>query len=518
MRKKHHPKRDADFLPAHIGMSFLREMDTLVSSLTSREELAKCGPVEIFKRNYLASEYRSKYCDSSTTAPELRRSNAINKWLGTEAKNAITNQRLLLESCDFGWTTSDQIDEKVRSIISDVLGPLRYPDVLTNGTHTFGASTRVRRGPTAAVLKHAGQAHVSGSCLADWSLHTGGTVLEDQEVKIQDHSVLFTVPKSSDIDRVACKEPEINMFLQRSVGQHIRARLRRVGINLNDQTVNQQLARDALVNQSATIDLSAASDSISLQLVVNWLPPEWFLLLNRLRVHKTEIDGTIHELSMFSSMGNGFTFELESLLFYALTRAIAYFSGVRGRISVYGDDIIAPSRLAPRMARVFSWYGFKMNMKKSSWRGGFRESCGKHYYNGLEVTPFYVREPVTTLSGVIRLLNRLLVWDSSGTDYILTKEVYDFHHKWSKIIPERLWGGQDPEDVSSLVTGDTPRFRLTKRKRTLGYPEDSGLVYWLTTKKQDVLTLIPSKEGRSVAERQPYWLRRATWRPYALYG
>jgi hypothetical protein len=118
--------------------------------------------------------------------------------------------------------------------------------------------------------------------------------------------VLFTVPKSSEIDRVACKEPEVNMFMQRSVGAHIRRRLRRVGVDLNDQTVNQHLAKIAVDQGLATIDLSAASDSITEQLVVNWLPPEWFLLLNRLRVHNVDVDGTLHPLQMFSSMGNGF--------------------------------------------------------------------------------------------------------------------------------------------------------------------------------------------------------------------
>jgi len=517
MRNKRCPKRDANYLPTHIGRGFQSELIDLVGQLTQDSEPKGA---ERFKRRYLQEKLLSKYCDSSTTPPEVRRSAAIEKWLKTETKNARTNHRLLVDSVDFGWTTSDLIDQKARSIISEVLGPLVYPDVLTNGTHTNGASTRVRRGVTAAILKHAGQAHSSGSALNHWSFVTLGTVIEDQPIQIQESSVLFTVGKSSEIDRVACKEPEINMFLQRSVGSHIRRRLRRFGVDLNDQTINQRLAGSAVRDGLATIDLSAASDSISIQLVANWLPPEWFVLLNELRVHSTIIDGTPHELSMFSSMGNGFTFELESLLFYALTRAVCFYSRAQGKISVYGDDIVCPSSVARRLARVFAWYGFSVNTEKSYWTGPFRESCGKHYYFDVDVTPFFIREPVTTVSDVIRLLNRLLVWDSSESYCLLTEKVVDFHKKWMRIIPESLHGGQDPEDITSLVTGDPPRRRLSRRKGQVSYDQLAGLHYWLTTKGDgdSVLSLTPRTEGRFVTSPQPPWLRRAKWEPYLVYG
>jgi hypothetical protein len=223
-----------------------------------------------------------------------------------------------------------------------------------------------------------------------------------------------------------------------------------------------------------------------------------------------------------------------------MTKALAYLNGIKGRISVYGDDIIAPAGLVPRMIRVFSWYGFTINPKKSSWRGGFRESCGKHYYFGWDVTPFYVREPVTVKSDMIRLLNRLFVWDRSGTDYILTQEVYEFHKKWAQIIPLSLHGGQDPEDITSLVTGAAPRLRLSKRKKKVVYDNNSGLAFWLTTKgrgarnyglKPDIfyeyqetgpnvnpLALTPKKEGRSHLIDHSPWLRIAKWKPYGLYG
>lgn len=475
-------KRQVEYLPEHLCCSFDKELDNLVEFLS----------LEGFKGQYLKSEYKSKYIGSDTAPAEVRRTAAIKKFLLTDRTNSFTNARLQLGDETFhSWlkndgnpVNSDDIISKARSVVADVLGPLAYPQVLLGGSHTNGASTRVTRSAIAGILKHSGEAHVSDTALKHWLQAATGVATSSQVLRIQNHSVLFTVPKATDIDRVACKEPEINMFLQRTVGLHIRRGLKAVGIDLNDQSINQDLARDALHLKLCTIDLSAASDSISKQLVFELLPFDWWSLMDDLRVHKVDIDGDIHDLEMFSSMGNGFTFELESLLFYALVRAIAYFSNVRGRISVYGDDIVAPSVLGPRIKRTFSWFGFKVNAKKSFWSGPFRESCGKHYHHSLDVSPFYLREPTKDMIGVIRILNRLLLWDSHG-DYFcfLTEECARFHKKWAKVIPKRLHGGIDPERIDSLVTGSSMDSVFARDSSPLDYCHESGMIYWLTTRE-----------------------------------
>ena len=197
------------------------------------------------------------------------------------------------------------------------------------------------------------------------------------------------------------------MYMQKAAGNFIRRRLRkRVGIDLNDQRVNQELARVAWGRGLATIDLSSASDSISTQLVVRLLPVEWYAWLDGLRCKRILIDDHWHEVEMFSSMGNGFTFELESLLFYALSVAsVEAKRGIRCKlshqrpterdgwrtVSVYGDDIIVHRSMYPVLRTVLSYVGFIVNAKKSHTSGPIRESCGKHFYRGLDVTPFYVR-------------------------------------------------------------------------------------------------------------------------------
>jgi hypothetical protein len=295
------------------------------------------------------------------------------------------------------------------------------------------------------------------------------------------------VPKKSDIDRVACKEPEINVLLQKSVGNHIRRRLAnwRYGQNLNDQTVNQELARRGVEERLATIDLSSASDSITRQLIINLLPFEWWSLLDDLRVKSTVLpDGSLHEMEMFSTMGNGFTFELESLLFYAITRTVCRLSGIKGRISVFGDDIIAPIAVVRRLSRVFHYFGFTMNPKKTHFSGLFRESCGKHYYGGFDVSPFYIRREVQQLPDLINLLNQVLEWDGRGWGCFMTPALSRFHRKWALLVPRRLHGGIDTQDPSALVTGDIPRHRLVPIMEKIPFDQQAGLDLWLLAKNQ----------------------------------
>jgi len=474
--KRFGTKSCANYIPDHIGLSFQCELINLVDELAD---------VEGFKGRYLKQELLSKFCDKGTTPPDVRAMATLTKWLTIERHNSSTNQRIQLGDADFGYgISSDAIIAKARVIIAKVLGDLDIPELLAGSSHTNGASTRIKRSVCASAEKCTGEAHVSTTALPHWTRLAINTRLEDQKVVLQESSVFFTVPKNADIDRAACKEPEINMFLQRSAGAHIRRRLKRYGINLNDQTVNQKLARDALHLGLATIDLSAASDSITRQLVFELLPIEWYFLLDDLRA-KTVIlpSGKVHTLEMFSSMGNGFTFELESLLFWALTRAIAHSLGTKGRISVYGDDIICPSVMAPFLIQIFGWFGFKANAKKSNWTGSFRESCGKHYDHTLDVTPFYLREPVKTKTDIIRLLNRLLEWDGRGFGFFLNPDSASFHMKWSKAIPEALWGGIDTESVTALVTGHSPRKRLMRKSHRVSRPETGALTHWFTVQE-----------------------------------
>jgi len=476
-------------IPGSVGDRFTNELYELI------EGLSEFGG---YKSMYLNQEIWSKYCDPKTTAPDVRRRRAISKWLDTEQRNWHTNIRLQITEADLGWITWLDLRDEIRALIARVLGPVKYPSVIQDGVLTNGASTRVRKSPSAALLKLLGEGHITSDALKHWFAAYSNTQLSNQTLTLVEGSVLFTVPKKSDIDRAAAKEPECNMLMQRSVGNHIRRRLREFGIDLNNQTANQNLAREGSHKGNlATIDLSSASDSISRQLVLELLPYEWFSLLDDLRVKSTLIadyfppeycdhgESFRWNLEMFSSMGNGFTFELESLIFYAITRVVCRRSKVPGRISVYGDDIICPVGVVPRLKRVFDLLGFQMNLKKTHYRGPFRESCGRHYWRGFDVSPFYVRREVRDLKDLISHLNHLLEWDGRGWGFFQTEEVYRFWLRWIHYVPDFLWGGVSPDDPSALVTGHAPRKRIVAVTRKAKRPPQGGLLYWLLCREHD---------------------------------
>lgn len=212
-----------------------------------------------------------------------------------------------------------------------------------------------------------------------------------------------SVPKTSLTDRGINVEPILNAYLQKGYGSLIRDALRHVGINLNDQTHNQRLAREGSISgKLSTIDLSMASDLISYLLVMELLPWEWFEALDAVRSPVCELpDGSFVILEKFSSMGNGATFELESLIFWALLSVVC---GDDATISVYGDDLICPSECFDEVLHALTLLGFVPNDDKSFKDGPFRESCGKDYWEGTDVRPVFIKNELS-LKEIFRLHN-----------------------------------------------------------------------------------------------------------------
>lgn len=220
------------------------------------------------------------------------------------------------------------------------------------------------------------------------------------------HSKIAFVPKSAKIDRAICVEPQWNSMFQNGLGEIIARRLRRVGIDIRDQTRNQRLALyGSSSGHFGTIDLSSASDTVAIGLVQHLLPGEWFDLLSILRSATCVVNGEVLHLEKISSMGNGFTFPLETLIFWAIAQSVADLYPSRWRtVSVYGDDIIAPSDACQAIVQVLQALGFSPNAKKSFWTGGFRESCGRDYHFGVLIRPVFVTGPLEG-SDVFRLHN-----------------------------------------------------------------------------------------------------------------
>lgn len=464
-----------------------------------------------FATKYLRSEIFSKLNDpSSGSSPSERKTAAIDKWLAAESRNSSTNYRLMWNKCSIAGVSSESVLRHAARFIRGLIGD--EPDIEWNFHSTNGASTRVRRGEVASALKFEGKAHSTERAIRHWQSAIEGTLLSDFPglacPEIVEGSVLFTVPKNATIDRVACKEPEVNQWLQRAVGISIRNSLRRVGIDLLDQSRNQRLAREgSLTGELATIDLSSASDLISRTLVNRLLPVSWYVLLDDIRVHHVRLpSGEQHECEMFSSMGNGFTFELETLIFWALASAVQYCFHIRGPVAVYGDDIIVGCRTARLLRHFFAFFGFKVNAKKSFWTGKFRESCGGHYFNGKDVTPFYVRKPIVHTVDLIQFLNQFREWSVRTAPYAGYGIDYPFWRDLSTRVDKRFHGGRSTERTDSLVSPCKPRMVLVRSHEEVRRPELGSLLLWYSSAEHS-----PEVEVRPVKHFGFVIRRNRTW-------
>jgi hypothetical protein len=243
------------------------------------------------------------------------------------------------------------------------------------------------------------------------------------------------VPKDSRGPRLISCEPLEYQWIQQGLGRalmhHLESnRLSMGNINFRDQTVNRLLARQSSIDgEYATLDLSEASDRVSLKLVRTLFDP-WHLgelakgdLIARKRYESTwdyeraignlqrflpalEATRSSHtrlpsgekvELLKFAPMGSALCFPVEALIFWALcVAAIRVGSAIPmatagDEVKVYGDDLIVPTAYFDNVVGALESVGLLVNRSKSFHRGNFRESCGLDALSGVDVTPTRVK-------------------------------------------------------------------------------------------------------------------------------
>jgi len=404
---------------------------------------------DTFSRDYLCAELMSKFpaWDLGIDRSDVARK----KFFEVEEHLAEIrfrgNPKL---SCGLNTTTVLAVMATASRKVQKILGDVNLDEVHSFFAFGPGASTSLpkRRGD-AAFKFGAATPHMTYNAvpLADALVRAHPTWRFKAEVV--PGSKLITVPKNAKTDRTICIEPDLNMYFQKGIGKVIRRRLNRWGLLKPDaQQYNAELAREGSANgRLATVDLSSASDSIHLELLGQLLPPDWSNLVELTRSPQVVLpSGDLHLLRKVSSMGNGYTFELETLFFYALSSALIDLlstSDMDRRCTVFGDDIIIAVELVPALEEVLDWLGFTLNRKKTFSSGPFRESCGKHYFAGTDVSPFYVKQPVNSVlrkywaANAIRRYSRM-TW---GLD-ARWRPVYD---RVVGSIPSKFRGYQIPE-------------------------------------------------------------------------
>lgn len=245
--------------------------------------------------------------------------------------------------------------------------------------------------------------------------------------KLVEGNRLSCVSKNVDISRTICTEPTLNMWYQLGCGNILRDRLRQFfGIDLASVAdVNRRMAYlgsfDA-PGSFSTIDLESASDSISLGLV-DVLFPTWFSsVLKDLRSPVTRLpSGITLDLKMVSTMGNGFTFPLQTLIFSSVVCAVYNQLGITWRRvscrepnwSVFGDDIVVRREAYQRVIHVLNLLGFSTNAQKSFSEGPFRESCGYDFFKGHMVRGVYLSRLACSQDAYVAF-NKLVRWSASN--------------------------------------------------------------------------------------------------------
>ena len=223
---------------------------------------------------------------------------------------------------------------------------------------------------------------------------------------------VITVPKTQKTPRIIAIEPTCMQYTQQAILEDL---LKAIGehdylpylIGFDDQIPNQEMAlKGSLHGDLATLDLSEASDRVSNQHVRNLLAYRRNLseAVDACRSRKADVPGYgVIRLAKYASMGSALCFPFEAMVFLTVI-----FLGIErelctpmtdktirsfiGRVRVYGDDIIIPVDYVRSVTQLLQTFGFVVNADKSFWTGKFRESCGKEYFDGEDVSIVRVRE------------------------------------------------------------------------------------------------------------------------------
>lgn len=229
--------------------------------------------------------------------------------------------------------------------------------------------------------------------------------LENSQPQSVPRARVCLVPKDSRGPRVISCEPAEFMFIQQGLMKRLYKTIETHSftsgfVNFTDQTINRELARLSSKGERrlATIDLSDASDRVSLELVRRVFPENWFRALEACRSEETILpNGEIVKLNKFAPMGSSCCFPVEALVFWACAVATIRILEKKTRnflpdVYVYGDDIITDSDSFESVVWGLEKVGLLVNKTKSYYKGPFRESCGGDFHYGVDVTPVRVRK------------------------------------------------------------------------------------------------------------------------------
>jgi hypothetical protein len=416
-----------------------------------------------------------------------RRSKAVENFWSGERDCARANARLYPFVEEFRWGsipigTSDaavlKFFQTVRSKVKEVLG--HCPSIQkVEGRFGPGASFGDRGQMTTVPDKMSSHPTLTWNAwgsLFPWARTAWAnacyTAYSKRVPQLIDGNRFSAVPKDCQKNRGIAIEPSINLFYQLGYGSVIRRRLLRLGIDLDHgQEKHKLIACEASkTGLLATLDLKNASDTVSRRLVELLLPREWFRALSSLRCEKTLLDGKWVLLEKFSSMGNGFTFELETVIFLCICWALDPEMDPGSNLFTFGDDIILPTKFAQGAIGALEFCGFTINKDKSFWSGKFRESCGGDFFDGVDVRPHFIDSLPVEPADYISLLNGIRRLSGSFCEPERYRSCMRFWHSILGCLPSEIQRCRGPEVLGDICIHDEPRSYAFRRWRSsIGY-------------------------------------------------
>lgn len=233
-------------------------------------------------------------------------------------------------------------------------------------------------------------------------------------------SIMHAVPKTQKGPRLIAAEPTAHQWaqgaLQRWLEEKVKASPLALSIDFRNQSYSQRLALESSrTGEYATVDLSEASDRVTTRLVEYVFQGHETLLdcLHACRTRFITIPSSLSRhgademvaLRKFSTMGSAVTFPIQTIIFTLMGHFALMWededwdTSLRGmrnrahRVRVFGDDIIIDARAYGKLVSILDECLLRVNRDKSFHQGLFREACGMDAFDGVDVTPAYIRSP-----------------------------------------------------------------------------------------------------------------------------
>jgi len=223
---------------------------------------------------------------------------------------------------------------------------------------------------------------------------------------------VISVPKTLKTPRIIAIEPTCMQYAQQAILERLVPALEfrfSGAIGFLDQAPNQRMAQEGSTKSGiyATLDLSDASDRVSCRLVETMMKNHPHLLgaVLSCRSYQADVPGYgVIPLAKFASMGSALTFPIEAMVFMTcvflgieqeLNTRFCSWSDIHRyleQVRIYGDDIIVPVDYVHSTITQLERFNAKVGASKSFWIGRFRESCGREYFDGHDITVVKVRQ------------------------------------------------------------------------------------------------------------------------------